>query len=51
MFIDFTERGSEKEKHHVTEKHRLAASHTSHKWGLNPQSRHVPRPGIEPAIF
>ena len=42
----------EKEKEvDVREKHRLVASHTRHNWGLNPQPRYVPWPGIEPPTF
>ena len=33
------------------EKHQLVASHTHPDWGLNPQPRYVPWPGIKPATF
>ena len=31
--------------------HRSVASCTCPNWGLNPQPRHIPWPGIEPATF
>ena len=35
----------------VREKHQSVASRVHHNQGPNPQPRHVPRPGIEPATF
>ena len=46
MFIDFRERGRERER----EKHRSAASGTRPDQELNPQPRFVPWLGIKPAL-
>ena len=50
MFIDFREGGRDRERD-PWEKHQLFASHRCPDLGLNPQSRYVPQPGIEPATF
>ena len=48
MVTDFREgEGKEREG----DKHWWVASHMSPNWQLNPQPRHVPSLGIEPAIF
>ena len=47
MLIDF--RGGEGERE--GEEHQSVASCTRPDWRSNPQLRHVPRPGIEPATF
>ena len=44
MFIDFRNIS-------VREKDQLVAFHMRPEWGLNPQPRYVPWPGIELAIF
>ena len=53
-FIDSRERGREGEREEnidVRGKHGSFASCLLPNQGLNPQSRHVPLPGIKPAIF
>ena len=50
LFIYFRERGREGERE--GEKHQcVVASHTSPHWGLSPQPRRVPWPGIELVTF
>ena len=54
MFIDFKERGREREKEgniDVKEKHQFVASHRCLNQGSNQQPRHVPLPRIEPTTF
>ena len=48
VFI-FRDRGREEERE--GEKHLLVASHTRRNWGLIPQPRHVPWPGIKAEAF
>lgn len=52
LFIDFKEKGTEREKQTlIEEESRLVASHRHPDWELNPQSKNMPSPGIKSATF
>ena len=51
FFFFSREKGGGREGEKEQEKHLLAASRMCPDWGLNPQPRHLPWPGIELATF